>query len=225
MPRKPRIVIPEVPHHVTQRGSRRGPVFFDDEDRLLYLDLLRTYADRYSTEILAYCLMDNHVHHALVPHEESSLAQTLKAVHTRYANVVNGKRCWTGHLWQQRFFSAPLDDEYLWTAIRYIERNPVEAGIVTLAEDYRWSSAKSHCTGSANQNLSKGTRWATLIAQRSNWRAWLGETNPQENVRLLRQRTSRDLPCGSQMFIRQLEEAIGRQIIPHPKGRPRNPER
>ncbi|MBN8549739.1 MAG: transposase [Deltaproteobacteria bacterium] len=221
MPRRARLVIPNTPHHVTQRGSRKGLVFFCDEDRLLYLDLLRTYAARYANELLAYCLMDNHVHHVIVPGNEASLSQTLKVTHMRYATIVNGRQRWTGHLWQERFFSAPLDEDYMWTAIRYVELNPVKAGMVIRAEDYRWSSALGHCNNTYDPNMTQSPVWRGKIAQRDNWQVWLQGAEDPSNIKLLRERTSRDLPCGSELFIKALEEKLGKPVLPAPRGRPK----
>src|SRR5208283_3411900 len=130
MPRMARIVIPNLPHHVTQRGNRRGKVFFSDKDRQQYLRLLQYYRLRYGLNVLAYCLMDNHVHWVVVPKRESALAETLRDAHANYAVEVNHAIRNSGHLFQGRFFSCPLDNEHLWAAVRYVVRNPVRAGIV-----------------------------------------------------------------------------------------------
>lgn len=145
MPRLPRTVFAGLAHHVTQRGNRREPIFFTDEDRLVYLSWLKEYANKHQVEVLAYCLMSNHIHLIAVPAADDGLQRALKPLHMRYAQRVNRRQGWSGHLWQGRFFSSPLDDAYLWTAIRYVECNPVRAGMVQCAEDYRWSSAAAHC--------------------------------------------------------------------------------
>lgn len=121
MPRLPRAVFAGYPHHITQRGNRRESVFFDDGDRLVYLAWLKEYADLHQVEVLAYCLMTNHVHLIAVPTTDDGLQQTLKPLHMRYAQRLNRQRQWSGHVWQGRFFSSPLDDAYLWTALRYVE--------------------------------------------------------------------------------------------------------
>ncbi len=120
-------------------------MFLTDDDRLVYLEWLRYYCEKQDVTVPAYCLITNHVHLVLTPHSESGLQQVLKPLHMRYSQHVNKIKGWKGHLWQGRFFSSPLDEAYTWSTIRYVERNPVEAGMVVKAEDYRWSSAAAHC--------------------------------------------------------------------------------
>lgn len=126
-----------VPHHITQRGNRREDVFFTDEDRETYLAWLKDYADQHAVDILAYCLMTNHIHLIAVPADEDGLQRVLKPLHMRYAQRVNRSRGWKGHVWQGRYFSSALDEDYLWAAVRYVERNPVRARMVRKAENYR----------------------------------------------------------------------------------------
>ena len=142
MPRVARCVFPHVPHHITQRGNRKEDVFFEDIDREVYLQLLKHYCSKHSVEVLAYCLMTNHIHLILIPNDIKGLQNVLKPLHMRYAQSINKKMGWSGLLWQGRFFSSPLDEDYTWSAIRYVERNPVRANIVRLAEEYKWSSCR-----------------------------------------------------------------------------------
>jgi putative transposase len=118
MPRLARTVFADVPHHVTQRGNRREDVLFTDEDRRTYLEWLKAYCDKHAVAVLAYCLMTNHVHLVAVPAGDDGLEQALKPLHMRYAQRINRRRGWSGHLWQGRFFSSPLDEAYLWAALR-----------------------------------------------------------------------------------------------------------
>ncbi len=147
MARLARIVIPHVPHHITQRGNRRLPVFFSDADRQSYLALLAVAARKAGTTCLAWCLMDNHVHLILVPENADGLRAMLGEAHRRYTREINFREGWRGHLFQARFASYPMDDAHLMAAVRYVERNPVAAGLVAQAEDWRWSSARSHVAG------------------------------------------------------------------------------
>src|ERR1051325_348468 len=124
MPRLPRLVVPHVPHHVTQRGNRREQVFFSHDDRKAYLAWLRQYAAKWRVDLLAYCLMPNHVHLVAVPSTADGLHRMMKPVDMRYAQRINRMQDWTGHLWQGRFFSSPLDEPHTWAAVRYVERNP-----------------------------------------------------------------------------------------------------
>src|SRR5437762_13869192 len=122
MPRLPRTVVPDLPHHVTQRGNRRERVFFTRRDRRAYLAWLRQYAERWHVDLLAYCLMANHIHLVAVPSAADGLQRMLKPLHSRYAQRINRLRGWKGHVWQGRFFSSALDERHMWAAIRYVER-------------------------------------------------------------------------------------------------------
>lgn len=146
MPRYARIVLPGIPHHITQRGVRRQTVFFEDNDYRQYLEYLSEYAQKYEVPLYAYCLMPNHVHHVAVPSRSDSLHKLFKSLHVKYAAFVNRRMEWTGHLWQARYYSSPLlDDRHAMAAVRYVEQNPVAASMVSGAAEYRWSSARAHC--------------------------------------------------------------------------------
>jgi putative transposase len=111
-------VIPGLPHHVTQRGNHRQDVFLREEDRTIYLELLRDQAALYSLSLLGYCLMTNHVHNLSVPALETSLARAIGGAHLRYTLQLNARERWQGHLWQNRFYSCPLDEGYCWRVLR-----------------------------------------------------------------------------------------------------------
>ena len=113
MPRLARTVFAKVPHHITQRGNRREDIFYTDDDREIYLTWLADYCQEYKVDILAYCLMINHIHLVAVPNTETGLQSVLKPLHMRYAQRFNRQRGFKGHVWQDRYFSAPLDDVYL----------------------------------------------------------------------------------------------------------------
>ena len=130
MPRVARIVIPGVPHHATQRGNNRQDVFFVDDDYRVYLALLRGLAEQSGLEVHAYCLMTNHVHLVATPQTETALAAAIGRTHFRYTQYVNRLHGRSGHLWQGRFCSTALDDDHFWWVMRYVERNPVRAGLV-----------------------------------------------------------------------------------------------
>ncbi len=221
MSRRSRIVIPNTPHHLTQRGTRRQEVFFKPGDREIYLGLLKENAERYGTQVLAYSLMTNHVHHLVVPLEDDSLRWTFQMTHKRYADYINGRGGWTGHLWQQRFYSSPVDREYFWVALRYILRNPVEANLVRHAADYPWSSAKYHCNSDKSPLLTTQVEWVQLLKTRNDWFNWLAEPEELQKVSLLRKRTSQDLPTGSKSFLDELRAKFGVRPYPPVLGRPK----
>jgi putative transposase len=143
MARIARVVAVGHPHHIIQRGNRRQKVFFKDTDRLLYLNLLKEQGELYGLEYWAYCLMDNHVHLIAVPRKRDSFQAFAKA-NWWYTKKINENHGWRGYLWQGRFLSYPMDEMYCFLGVRYVERNPVRAGMVKKSEDYIWSSARSH---------------------------------------------------------------------------------
>jgi putative transposase len=220
MPRQARAVFAGVPHHITQRGNRREDVFFSDEDRVTYLTWLADYCRTFDLEVLAYCLMTNHIHLVAVPANQDSLQRVLKPLHMRYAQRVNRARGWKGHLWQGRFFSSPLDSDYLWAAMRYVERNPVRAGMVRRAEAYAWSSAAVHCGQAESELLSVAPAWKKELAAITDWSAWLAQGDEEEELQRLRRNVDKGLPCGSDAFVKRLGKQVGRVLDYRPQGRP-----
>lgn len=214
MPRKIRVVVPDYPHHVIQRGNRRQRVFFGDEDRRFYLSLLKKQGDRTGLSFWAYCLMDNHVHLIAVPKRPESLALAMSAAHWRYALAINLREDWKGSLWQGRFMSYPMNEEYLVAAARYIELNPVRAGIVAKAEDYPWSSAKAHINKRPDPIIVD----CYLTDEIKDWASFLAEGVSEPEVSLLRKHASTGRPLGDQGFIEKLEKMTGKKIAPQRRG-------
>ena len=221
MSRRKRIVIPGLPHHITQRGARRQNVFFAPEDRLVYKSLLAENAKRFGVEIISYCLMTNHVHLLVVPLEEDSLRWTFQYTHRRYAARINGNHGWSGHLWQERFYSSPVDDIYFWIALRYIEQNPLSAGFkIAHPADYPWSSAAARCNNRIDPLLTTEKRWVDKLSEAPDWRSWLLQYDDHQAISQLRKNTLRDLPTGSAAFLRGLERDFGVKPYPPKLGRP-----
>jgi len=218
MPRIPRVVVPGLPHHITQRGNRREAVFFEERDRQHYLELLATCAARTGLAIHAYCLMTNHVHLVAVPATEQSLADCLGPLHLRYAQHVNRTQRLGGRLWQGRYFSCPLDDAHYAEAVRYVELNPVRAGLATVAEEYPWSSAAAHVSGATGLPLADV---AALRETVGDWSAWLREPLDEGRVTAIRQRTMTGRPAGDSAFVAGLSERLGRALATRGRGRPR----
>lgn len=144
MPRRLRIVIPGLAHHITQRGNNRQIVFDENIDYLKYCHWISKYSLLCGLDILAYCLMPNHVHFIAIPRDTESISRTFQFTQMRYAQYMHEKRGASGHLWQGRFYSCVLSESHLYRAIRYIERNPVKGQSVKYAWEYEWSSAKWH---------------------------------------------------------------------------------
>lgn len=209
-----------MPHHITQRGNRREDVFFDDADRAVYLRWLREYCVEWGVEVVAYCLMPNHVHIVAVPSTPDALECAFRPLHTRYAMRVNRRRGTSGHLWQGRYFSSVLDESYFWAAIRYVERNPVRAAMVATAEGYRWSSAAAHCGMREDTVLTAGSQWSDELKSVPDWSGWLAEADPPAQLAELRRCIDRGSPCGSDAFVRQLEQRLGRSLSLGARGRP-----
>lgn len=217
MARMARVVGPGFPHHIVQRGNRRQKVFFNDQDKMEYLRILKEESERFGVEYWAYCLMDNHVHFVAVPQRPESLAKAIGETHRRYTRMVNFREGWRGYLWQGRFSSYILDEAYVFNAIRYVERNPVRAGIVKEAEEYRWSSARAHAQREKDELL----RECYLMEQVKDWRGYLKENDGQEG--LLCRHLSTGRPLGKEYFIQELEAKLGIMLRkqkpgPRPKG-------
>lgn len=217
-----RVVVPGVPHHVTQRGDRRETVFLARGDYQRYLNLLKEYSAARGLEVAAYCLMPNHVHLVAIPRRADSLATVLKPVHLRLAQFVNWTHGMTGRRWQGRFFSCPLDDRHTATAVRYVELNPVRAGLVREAESYQWSSAAAHAGLRNDDVLTADVR---KLVGTGDWRAWLREPDADELIEQLRLLTRTGRPFGEASFVDKAEQVTGRLLRPRPAGRPKVKQR
>lgn len=147
MVRIARVVAPGIPHHITQRGNRRQATFFEVDDYRAYLALMGEWCRRCRVDVWAHCLMPNHVHLIAVPSTEDGFRRAIGEAHRRYTRRVNFREGWRGHLWQGRFASYPLDEAHLVAAARYVEQNPVKAGLAERAWGYPWSSAAAHVVG------------------------------------------------------------------------------
>ncbi|MCD6487031.1 MAG: transposase [Syntrophobacterales bacterium] len=219
MPRIARVTLPGYPHHVTQRGNNREDVFFDDKDRGFYKSTLKRYCESCKVDILSYCLMSNHVHLLAVPLEESALACCVGRTNLLYTQYVNRKYHRSGRLWQNRFYSAIVDDDvYLWAVMRYIELNPVKAGIVKDPVAYPWSSCRATVEGIGDELITSSLRFD------ANDRAAYGDFVMQydsvmdENIR---RATSTGRPLGSVDFVEGLEKLLSRKLLGAKVGRPK----
>jgi putative transposase len=221
MARLARVVCPDLPHHLTQRGNRRQQVFFCDEDYQAYLGMMRQGCHRHGVAVWAYCLMPNHVHLIVVPRSEEGLRRGIGEAHRRYSVRVNRRQEWTGHLWQGRFASFVMDERHLMAVARYAEMNPVRARLVGSPEEWPWSSAAAHVAGKADvlaesQWLTKRTRpwvctWREYLMQEEGRDGRLGEEFRRH------ERTGR--PLGGKDFLGRLEDLLGRVLRPQKRGR------
>ena len=214
MPRIARLIAPGVPHHITQRGNRRLETFFSDEDYRQYLVLMAEWCRLFHVGIWAYCLMPNHIHLIAVPRWKESLRQAMGEAHRRYSVMVNRRQGWTGHLWQGRFSSFPMDDKHLLSAAKYIEMNPVRAGLVTDPYAWQWSSAGAHLE-KKDDILVKA---APLVEMVGEWRDFLVPIDEADAEKIRsHERTGRAL--GSDVFLKSLERSLKRTIMPQKAGR------
>jgi putative transposase len=219
MARISRIIAPGYPHHVTQRGVRSMDVFYSDDDRNSYLRFLSEEASRFGLEILAWCLMTNHVHFIAVPLKETSLARAFGEAHRRYTRMKNFAQGVRGYLFQGRFSSCVLDERHLLAAARYVILNPVHAGMVKTPWEYHWSSALFHVGAIDSDPL---VRDRTLQGLVTDWREFLSTEDAEESNRLrLATRTGR--PAGDEKFVETLENLTGRSLQIKQPGRPRKP--
>ena len=214
MARLARLVVPHVPHHVTQRGNRRQRTFFADEDYRAYLDLLTRWSERAETRIWAYCLMPNHVHVIAVPADETGLTRTFAETHRRYTRLINQREGWRGHLWQSRFASFPMDEAHLFRCVRYVELNPVRARLCRSPFNWPWSSAAEHAGRAANR-ICKG---APLGAVTRDWAAFLEDGLTVENLARVHAHARSGHPLGSETFLCNLETRCTRPLWPRRPG-------
>jgi putative transposase len=214
MARLARIVVSAVPHHVTQRGNRRQPVFFGDGDYRAYLALLKEHAADAGVGVWAWCLMPNHVHLMLVPPNADALRQTLADAHRRYSRMINAREGWRGYLWQGRFASCPMDEAHTLLAARYIELNPVRARLADRPEAWPWSSAKAHLTGKSDGLTD---RRALGITPRE-WADFLGLGLDEPALEAIRRGERTGRPLGGGDFLKRLEGETGRALVPRKRG-------
>jgi putative transposase len=220
MPRFARVVVPEYPHHITQRGNQRRDVFLTSSDRDVYLGLLRQYAGFYSVDVLGYCLMTNHVHLVLLPHRSESLAKLLREVQMRYSQYRHAVERGSGHLWQGRYYSCPVEPAQLGRVMRYVELNPVRANLVEQAAHYPWSSALGHL-GAVDPLLSMGV-WRKCWTPEE-WKVVLNAAlnHGSEEGAAIREATYGGRPLGSDEFVQRLEACVKRSLKRGLPGRPR----
>jgi putative transposase len=226
MPRMGRVVLPNYPHHVVQRGHNRQVVFAADEDYRRYLADLRELKDVFGVKVHAYCLMTNHVHLLLAPGDSAvGLGQLMKALAartTRYRNRLEGR---SGTLWESRYKSSVVQtDTYLLACSRYIELNPVRARMTVEAGDYPWSS---YC-----ERIGKGSGWLDVdpsflalghdqIERRERYESFVRQSVPSDETRLIREALQRGQLTGNNRFIDEIERITGLRIEQRGQGRPK----
>src|SRR3989338_3051647 len=224
MPRIGRVVAVGHPHHITQRGNYRQDVLIDNKDRKTYLTIVQKESEKYGMGILAYCLMTNHVHFIGVPEAEDSMANVFKYVNMKYAQYFNDRRkLGGGHLWQGRYFSSVMGEEYLTACARYIERNPVRVGMVKTAWEWKWSSARVHCGLEREDKLGVLELFEYLEeGSRHGWKDFIDDEDRKSDVEMIKASTMSGRPTGDEGFVGMLEKKLNRSLSVKPRGRPKN---
>lgn len=221
MARIARVVAAGYPHHITQRGNRRQQTFFCDEDYMAYISLMSEWCRKFNVGIWAYCLMPNHVHIVAVPESEEGLRSAIGEAHRRYTRHINFREGWRGHLWQGRFNSFPMDENYLLAAVRYVELNPMRAGLVKEPWSYSWSSAHAHLTGVDD----KFVKVSPLLEMVKDWRGFLLSGIPEAEMEKLRKHERTGRPLGKTLFVEKLEGTLDRLLSKQKPGRKTGDER
>jgi putative transposase len=210
MSRNARCILPGLPYHITQRGTNRQRVFFSIAHRKTYLTLVARHREDAGVRVLAYCLMSNHVHLVVIPERADSLAVLFRRVHGGYAQAVNAGLGRSGHLWQNRFYSCPLSEGHLWIGLRYVEANPVRAGMAAHPQQYRWSSAAVHLTDGLDPSgvLDRGF-WERSGGVET-WQQMHAASEGDHTLNLLRRCTYAGRPFGEEEFVVRLEQTFQR---------------
>jgi putative transposase len=214
MTRLARMVVSGLPHHVTQRGNRREPIFLGDGDQEIYRDLLGEQTRKAGVEVWAYCLMPNHAHLILNPRQADGLGRAVGEAHRRYTNFINARGRWTGHLFQSRFASVAMDEWHLLSAVCYVSLNPVRAQLVTRAEDWPWSSVSAHMNG-----VDDGLVTVRPVLDRIPHFVELLRTTDDPDFADLRLAEGSGRPLGTAEFVTGLERLLGRPIARRAPGR------
>ncbi len=217
MARLPRITIPGIAHHVTQRGNRRQRIFIEEDDYALYRDLLAQHCVSNGVEVWSYCLMPNHVHLILAPGTEDGLSRAVGETHRRYSGYINARLRVTGHLFQGRFGSVAMDEAHLMAAFRYVAMNPVKANLAATAADWRWSSTRAHLSGRDDELV----KVKPLLDRIDNVSQFLeSDVDPVLELALTKGQTV-GRPLMSDEALASLEKELNRRLRPARRGRPK----
>lgn len=226
MARKPRFNLPGIPQHIIHRGNNRQACFHDEHDYRHYLADLRQAADKNDCRVHAYVLMPNHVHLLVTPMAEHGVTHLMQDVGRKYVRYVNHRYQRTGTLWEGRYKSSLIDSEaYLLACMRYIELNPIRAGLVQRPEDYLWSSYASNAHGKNDALLTPHPLMAHLEMDTKTWqrvyRDLFRRPLAQDTVDSIREALNQELVLGREPFKDKIEKLTTRQTRPGHSGRPR----
>jgi len=220
MARIKRIVIPNTPHHITQRGVRSMNIFFKHDDYIYYKELLYKQCKEHNVKIISYCLMTNHMHLIAIPKHKESLAKAIGETHRLYTRKINFEQKVKGHLFQERFYSTPLDDEHLLNAIKYVEQNPVKAFMVKYPWDYKYTSCLYRLNLLKEDNLLSSH---SIINNIENYKEFLQTNNKQEKI--IEEKTRTGKPCGDDDFYDKIKSLTGIDYKNKKAGRPKKDDK
>lgn len=226
MPRGPRIVVPGIPHHVVHRGNNRQQLFRCDRDYFVLIKNIKEAKEKFNCLLYAYCFMKNHIHMIIQPKEVDGLSKMIKLVAGRYTRYVNKTYERTGTLWEGRFKSSPIEQErYLLGCIKYIELNPVRAGVVENPAEYRWSSCSIRAFGKKNSLVDLDPYYIELgktpQERAKAYKQWLKSFIAEEEWKYIKEGVEKSTPIASLDFINVLSAILNRSIIVRPQGRPK----
>lgn len=226
MARQPRLLLPGYPLHLIIRGHNRQPVFVTDDGRQRWVDWMRDAARENEVSVHAWVLLDNHAHLLLTPADEQGLARMMQSLGRRYTQYFNAQQQRTGTVWEGRFKSSLVDVQHLLRCIALIELNPVRAGLVARAEDWRWSSCRHHVGLDKQPWLTEHAAFWSLgntpFERQLAWRAQLDEGLPAADAQRIVDAVLHGWALGGPAFIERIERESGRRAAPRPRGRPRN---
>jgi putative transposase len=228
MTRRRRFFVPGYPQHVIQRGNNKQVIYRSDNDRICYIDYLVEAAEKHACAIHCYVLMGNHVHFLVTPGHKNSLGKTMQSVGLRYAQYYNKKYERTGGLWEGRYHASLVDtDNYLKSCYRYIELNPVRAGICRHAADYSWSSHRYHAFGVPDRLITEHRGYLDLnpdneTKRRTRYQSWFRLPVCDDELEMIRSSTQQGLVIGDTAFQQKMEVQLGQAVLPHRRGRKRN---
>ncbi len=224
MSRRPRIVIPGIPLHIIQRGNNRNPCFFERNNYLVYLAMLLKAGANAGCSVHAYVLMTNHVHLLVSPQHENSPAEMMKLVGSSYVPYINRMHGRFGTLWQGRYRSCLVQDErYFLICQRYIELNPVRAGLVRNPLDYEWSSYRANAHGERSDIVKPHENYRSLSVDQEErerrYRALFDEALPERELEHLRYATRANGAFGNAQFSESITATTGYDLTPGKPGR------
>ena len=228
MPRKARVLVPNYPHHIVQRGHNRKAVFLTDQDYQYYLENLKEWKKELGIKLYAWCLMTNHIHIVAEPQDDAMTLSTLmKRVNGRQAAYVNKLEGRSGSLWEGRYKASPIQKEaYLLACVRYIELNPIKAKMVAVLKDYPWSSYPERIGVKERELLDLDSCYQSLghtdKSRRAHYLDYLGESTDSEEINLIREGLQRNQLTGNHRFVDEIESRIGIRVEKRGRGRPRH---